>query len=128
MAIRQTNLAGLKSYVGSNSANFDIPTGNKEESFNYNPMFMPVSTQGKPVMKVETRGGFLNGMVGMWRQLKASYFLTFLLGAMALLLLNYNVILAVITAAGAGWFFGTYTKWDFVMNKIMKKRTILEGT
>ena len=126
MAVKQTNLAGLKSYIGSNSDNFEPTT--KKKSYNYNPMFMPVSTQGKPVMKVQTRSGFLGGMISMWRQLKASYFLTFLLGAMALFLLNYNAILAAISAAGSGWFFGTYTKWDFVMNKIMKKRTILEGT
>ena len=126
VVLKQTNLAGLKSFVGSNSASF-IPA-KEQEGFIYNPMFMPVSTQGKPVIKVETRGGFLNGMIGNWRELKASYFLTFLLGALALFLLNYNAVLAVIAAAGGGWFFGIYTKWDFVMNKIMKKRTLLEAT
>lgn len=126
MAIVQTNLEDLHSLVTENPKSF----GYKEQpkQWSYSPMFMPVSTEGKPVVQVTTRLEFLKRQIKDWRNMKISYFLAFGLGAAALWLLSVNPLFAVAAGAAAGWFYGGYVMTEFFLVKIGKKRPLLEGT
>ncbi|OIO26918.1 hypothetical protein COX85_03795 [Candidatus Micrarchaeota archaeon CG_4_10_14_0_2_um_filter_55_9] len=123
MSVQQTDLGGLKAFVGSHQESFSQP-----KQWDYAPVFMPVSTEGKPVVKVTTRLDFLKGQIGQWREVKICYFLSFGLGALALILLSVNVLLGVAFGLAAGWFYGQYVRDDFFIMQINKKRPLLEGT
>jgi|GEM_PF-1909307 len=127
MSIRQTNLGELTEFVHGNKASFGF-TPAKQQEFEYSPMFMPVSTEGKPVLKVQTREKFLKDAVKSWRSQKIGYALGIAFGIAALLLLSVNWLFAVAAGAAAGWFYGGYVSVTFYFENLMKKRPILEAT
>ncbi len=99
--------------------------------FRYSPMFLPVDAtakKGTGVVKVSTRQKFLNENIDAWVKWNSYRFFAMGLGVAALATLNVNILLSGAAAVGAGYCYGQYKRKDFIINGILKKRWLLEGT
>ncbi|MBI5036755.1 hypothetical protein HZC09_05420 [Candidatus Micrarchaeota archaeon] len=120
------NAENAKNTVEVNKTRFTGVAG--DQKFKQFGMFMPVATEGKPVIKSTRRKEFLDEGIDMWRKFHLYRALTVvgLLGA--ILFLFKNPYISVASGVGAAWAYGEYVVKDFRLNQLYKKRTILEGT
>ncbi len=92
-------------------------------------MFLPVASEGKPVIKVTTRQEFLNNNISAWRAWQLTRVGAALAGAGAIWLFFANQPwLAGGAALLAGWWYGEHVRRGFYITKLLKKRYLLEGT
>ncbi len=99
--------------------------------FRYSPMFLPVDATAKKdigVVKVVTRQKFLDENIGHWIKWRTYQGASVALGIAALALLSTNVLLSGAAALGAGYCYGQYKRKDFIINRLLKNRWLLEGT
>ena len=123
MAVVETNLSGLKKMVSEKRESFG-PAG----KWTYSPMFVPVATEGRPVLNVMRRQDFMDRSLGQWRTKIVARIGGIVLGVAALALLAYNVVLAAAAALAAGWVYGLYKRESFFFDYVNKRREIMEGT
>lgn len=100
----------------------------QERKFDYHQLFLPVATEGKPVMKVTARHDFINGNLKIWREFHINRAATVAAAIGVILLLPISVYASAASAIGAGWFYGEYLKKNFHINKMLKARYMLEST
>jgi len=100
----------------------------KTEELTYSPVFTPVNTEGKAVMKVIPRQDFMNENLQSWRMKHLGRFGGIACGIVALVALQYNVLLSAVLAIAAGWLYGMYKYKSFWFDIVMRKRDLLEGT
>ncbi|MCX6767314.1 MAG: hypothetical protein NTY90_01095 [Candidatus Micrarchaeota archaeon] len=102
-----------------------------QNQFRYAPMFLPVDATSKKdtgVVKVVTRQKFLDENINHWVQWRFTQGAALGLGVAALALIGVNVLLSGAAALGAGYCYGEYKKKDFIINRLLKNRWLLEGT
>ncbi|PIO06515.1 hypothetical protein COT29_00730 [Candidatus Micrarchaeota archaeon CG08_land_8_20_14_0_20_59_11] len=121
MAALKVTLEELRDTVRTNP-----PSPQKE--WTYAPIFTPVDTEGKAVMKVIPRQDFMNENLGTWRMKHIGRFGGIACGILALVALQYSILLSAGLAIAAGWLYGTYKQKSFWFDTIMRKRDLLEGT
>ena len=121
MAALKVTLEELRDTVRTNPPS-------KTEELTYSPVFTPVNTEGKAVMKVIPRQDFMNENLGTWRMKHIGRFGGIACGIVALVALQYNVLLSAVLAIAAGWLYGMYKYKSFWFDIVMRKRDLLEGT
>ena len=94
----------------------------------YSTVWMPVQTEGKSVVNVQTRQEFLDKQLKDWRTIQISRVAAIILGVAALFFLGFNAIVSAALGLAAGWFWGQYAKTAFYFEEVNRKREILEGT
>ena len=123
MAVMTTNLAELKKMVSEKQGDFQ-----PAKKWDYAPMFVPVQTEGRPVLRVERRQDFMDRSLGQWKTKIVARVGGIALGVAALALLAFNVFLAAGAALAAGWVYGAYKRESFFFDIVNKRREVLEGT
>ncbi|MFH1056533.1 MAG: hypothetical protein V1717_01915 [Candidatus Micrarchaeota archaeon] len=118
----KTDLQGLKQTVPV------APSEALGKQWTYTPVWLPVQTEGKPVVKVSTRQDFLGVQLGEWRAIQISRAAAVALGIGALYFLSSNILISAGLGLSAGWAWGTYAKKAFFFEFVNKRREILEGT
>ncbi|MEM4254848.1 MAG: hypothetical protein QXR53_00765 [Candidatus Norongarragalinales archaeon] len=119
--IVKTDLQGLKGMAKGNSH----ASGHE---WTYSPVWLPVQTEGKGVMKVSTRQEYMDFELGNWRLIQISRVAAVVLGVGALYALGWSILVSGVLALMAGWAWGVYARKAFFFNEVNKKREILEGT
>ena len=127
MATVKVDLNGLKETVGHNRAAFSSGTATQQK-FEAFPMFLPVATQGKEVMRVTTRQDFISYNIGEWRLFHLTRAGAAMAGIGALWLFPINVYASAAAGVAAGWLYGEHLKKNFYLNQLLKKRDLLEST
>lgn len=100
----------------------------QEKKFDYTPLFLPVATEGKPVMKVTARHDFINNSLKEWRLFHITRTIAVVSAIGALVLLPINAFASAGAGIIAGWFYGEHLKKNFFINKMLKQRDMLEST
>lgn len=116
----KTGLQGLKGFAGKSDSS--------EREWTYSPVWLPVQTEGRGVMKVSTRQEFMNMELGNWRLIQVSRVAAIVLGVAALYALSWSVLVSAALALLAGWSWGVYARKTFFFEKVNRNREILEGT
>ncbi|MEK6843462.1 MAG: hypothetical protein AABY04_03150, partial [Candidatus Micrarchaeota archaeon] len=78
--------------------------------------------------KVITRQSFMDGAITRWVLFNSTRAATFILAAVTLILLPTNLLLAGVSALGAGYFYGKYKFYSFFAIQEPRHRWLLEGT
>ncbi|HIH20299.1 hypothetical protein J4220_00425 [Candidatus Micrarchaeota archaeon] len=116
----KTSLQGLKGYSGKSESS--------EREWTYSPVWLPVQTEGRGVMKVSTRQEFMNMELGNWRLIQVSRVAAIVLGVGALYALTWSILVSAALALLAGWSWGVYARKAFFFERVNRNREILEGT
>ncbi|HIH20487.1 TPA: hypothetical protein HA244_04430 [Candidatus Micrarchaeota archaeon] len=119
----KTDLRGLKR-IGTGESH----GGPGKADLTYSTVWMPVQTEGKAVVKVQTRQGYLDKQLKDWRTIQLSRVVAIALGIAALFFLSFNAFVSAALGLAAGWFWGSYAKTAFFFEEVNRKREILEGT
>lgn len=119
--IVKTDLQGLKKIAPKKDSH-------SSEQFTYSPVWLPVQTEGRGVMKVSTRQEYMSTELNNWRTIQISRVAAVILGVAAVYFLTWNVVIAAIVALMAGWAWGVYARKAYFFEKVNKGREILEGT
>lgn len=102
--------------------------GSPRKEWTYSPVWLPVQTEGKGVMKVSTRQEYMDLELGNWRTIQITRVAAIVVGVAALYALSWSVVVAGILALLAGWSWGVYARKAFFFENVNRKREILEGT
>lgn len=119
----KTDLRGLRQMAAHETRG-----GQKQPSFTYSPVWLPVQTEGNAVVKVTTRQEYLDGQLGQWRTIQLTRVAAIVLGVGALYALTWNILASAALAILAGWAWGVYARNAFFFEEVNRKREILEGT
>ncbi len=117
----KTDLRGLKGMVKSDSSG-------AAHEWTYSPVWLPVQTEGRGVIKVSTRQEYMDFELGNWRMIQITRVAAIVLGVTALYFLTWSVLVSGVFALLAGWAWGVYARKAFFFENINRKREILEGT
>ena len=98
------------------------------KDWTYSTVWMPVQTEGRSVVKVQTRQEYIDKQLKDWRTIQISRVIALGLGIGALFFLSFNAFVSAALGLGAGWFWGDYVKTAFYFEEVNRKREILEGT
>jgi len=122
------SLQRVKQVVDAERDRFSASNG-ENSNWRKTQMFLPVASEGKPVIKVTTRQDFLNTNISVWRSWQLSRVGAALAGAGAIwLFFSGQPIIAGGAALAAGWLYGQHVRLNFYVTKLLKKRYLLEGT
>jgi len=103
----------------------------KKRDYQMLPMFLPADIsdkKGTGVVKVVTRQGFMNETIENWVLYNTYRGATVSLGVLALMTFPVNVYLSALFGIGAGFAYGKFKFKDFIINKQLRHRWLLEGT
>lgn len=106
-------------------------TSQKQFDQQYQPMFLPISVTKeakKGAMEVTTRQTFLNTAIPIWQAYHVHRAYAIILAIAAVALFPVNIYLSTGAAALAGRYYGDHVWKTFYLEKMLKKRWILEGT
>jgi hypothetical protein len=127
MAVQTVTLGELKQAAPQLKGAAAAP----KNAFNYAPMFLPVDAtekKGQGVVKVVTRQKFLDENIGVWVKWNAYKGTALMLGVVALFLLPTSIYLSGAAALGAGYCYGQFKRNQYVIEAILQRRWLLEGT
>ncbi len=100
----------------------------KPSAFNYQPLFLPVATEGHAIMKVTARHEFINNNVKEWRLFHTTRAISIIAAIGTLVLFPISPYASAASAITAGWYYGEFLKKDFNINKQLRERDMIEST
>src|SRR3989338_830240 len=121
------NAKNIKDFVSSNKAKFGAKPESGGPDFDQTTMFVPVATEGKPVINVTKRQDFMDTSLATWREFHFYRAAAIMGGVLSVILLFSNVFLSAAVAMGAAWSYGEFLKKDFTINVLYKQRYLLES-
>ncbi|MFH0972051.1 MAG: hypothetical protein ABIG96_00425 [Candidatus Micrarchaeota archaeon] len=102
-----------------------------KKEYQVSPMFLPTdisSKKGTGVIKVVTRQALMNEKITHWVLYNSTRAATYIMGAVTLILLPQNIILAGVAGLATGYFYGKYKFYTFMAVEQPRHRWLLEGT
>ena len=117
----KTSLQGLNAKVKGDSEA-------QQKQWNYSTVWLPVQTEGNPVMKVSTRQEYMDDQLKNWRTIQISRVGAIIVGIGALYFLTSSIWVSAMLAGIAGWAWGNYVKLAYFFEHVNRQREILEGT
>ncbi len=128
MAHEFRNLNEMKEHVLTHKAKFTGEHGHGPKEFDQTTMFIPVATEGKAVINVQTRQKFLTTGITNWRMYHFHRAAAIMGAVAAVWLIFINPYLSAAAGMASAWSYGEYLKKDFTINHIYKSRYLLEST